>query len=62
VPTKKKSCDLVEQGIAGPTPDQILDTIRAEYWLPAGTSSPREPNHDAGQPAQPNPSKTKVKS
>jgi hypothetical protein len=34
VPTKKKSCELVQQAIAGPAPDQILDAIRAEYWLP----------------------------
>jgi putative oxidoreductase len=34
VPTKKKSCELVQQGVAGPAPDQILDAIRAEYWLP----------------------------
>jgi hypothetical protein len=34
VPTKKKSCEIVQQGIAGPAPDQILDAIRAEYWLP----------------------------
>jgi hypothetical protein len=61
VPTKKKSCELVQQGIAGPAPDQILDAIRAEYWLPAGTPAPREPTEDAGQPLQPNSSKTKVK-
>jgi hypothetical protein len=62
VPTKKKSCELVQQGIAGPATDQILDAIRAEYWLPAGTPSPRDASKDAGQPAQPNTSKTKVKS
>lgn len=37
MPTKKKSCDLVHQGTAGPAPDQILEAIRAEYWLPADT-------------------------
>jgi hypothetical protein len=62
VPTKKKSCELVQQGIAGLAPDQILNAIRAEYWLPAGTPSPREPSKDAGQPAQPDTLKTKVKS
>jgi hypothetical protein len=62
VPTKKKSCELVQQGIAGPAPDQILDAIRAEYWLPTSTPSPREPSTEAGQPVQPNTSKTKVKS
>ena len=59
VPTKKKSCELVQQGIAGPAPDQILDSIRAEYWLPADTPSPRDPSKDAG--VQPTTSKTKVK-
>jgi len=62
VPTKKKSCELVQQGIAGPARDQILDAIRAEYWLPADTPSPRDSSKDAGQPAQPDTSKTKVKS
>ena len=60
MPTKKKSCELVQQGIAGPAPD-ILAAIRAEYWLPAGTRSPREPSRDAVQPTQPDTSKTKVK-
>ena len=59
MPTKKKSCELVQQGIAGPAPDQILDAIRVEYWLPADTPPPREPGKDAG--VQPNTSKTKVK-
>jgi hypothetical protein len=61
VPTKKKSCEIVQQGIAGPAPDQILDAIHAEYWLPAATLSPREPSKDAEQPAQPDTSKAKVK-
>jgi hypothetical protein len=61
VPTKKKSCALVQQGIAGPAQDQILDAIRAEYWLPAGTPSPGAASKDAEQPAQPDTSKTKVK-
>ena len=61
MPTKKKSCELVQQGIAGPAPDQILDAIRTEYWLPVGTPSPREPSKHAEQHAQPGTSKTKVK-
>jgi hypothetical protein len=58
VPTKKKSCERVHQGIAGPAPDQILDAIRAEYWLPASTP---EPSKDTTQPDQPIKPKTKVK-
>ena len=57
VPTKKKSCDLVQQNIAGPAPDQILDAIRAEYWLPAST--PREPDKDTAQADQPTKTNTK---
>jgi hypothetical protein len=62
VPTKKKSCERVHQGIAGPAPGQILDAIRAEYWLPASTPQPApsdaaEPSH---QPVKPNTS-TQVK-
>jgi hypothetical protein len=55
VPTKKKSCDLVHQAIAGPAPDRILEAIRAEYWLPASTPqpAPREASKDAAQPDQP---------
>jgi hypothetical protein len=49
VPSKKKSCDLVHQAIAGPAPDQILDAIRAEYWLPATKRTPRQ---DAMPPEQ----------
>ncbi|HKP27723.1 MAG TPA: hypothetical protein VJV39_27885 [Dongiaceae bacterium] len=54
MPTKKKSCAIVQQGIAGSAPDQILDAIRAEYWLPQ--PEPQEPSKD--KPAKPN---TKVK-
>ena len=50
MPSKKKSCDRVRQGIAGPAPDHILDAIRAEYWLPAGTPVPRESSKDEAQP------------
>ena len=60
MPTKKKSCEIVQQGIAGPAPD-ILDAIRAEYWLPASTPAAPDASKDAGQPAQPDTSKTKVK-
>jgi hypothetical protein len=60
VPSKKKSCDLVQQGIAGPAPDQILDAIRAEYWLPARTP-PRKPGEGTTQPDQPNNTKPQVK-
>jgi hypothetical protein len=63
VPTKKKSCELVQQGIAGPAPDQILEAIRAEYWLPANTPQPtmRKPSKNSARPDQPTKSKTKVK-
>ena len=59
MPTKKKSCELVQQGIAGPAPD-ILAAIRVEYWLPASTPAPRDASKEAVQPAQPDTSKTKV--
>jgi hypothetical protein len=59
VPSKKKSCGLVHQGIAGPAPDQILDAIRAEYWLPAGAAP--APGKDATQPDQPAKTKPQVK-
>ncbi|HJR22565.1 MAG TPA: hypothetical protein VJ822_13135 [Dongiaceae bacterium] len=49
MPTKKKSCDLVHQGIAGPASDQILDAIKAEYWLPA--SIPQPAPSDAAEPS-----------
>jgi hypothetical protein len=60
VPTKKKSCDLVQQNIAGPAPDQILDAIRAEYWLPDSTPQPA-PSKDALQPDQSTKTKRQVK-
>ena len=55
MPTKKKSCERVQQGIAGPAPDQILDAIRAEYWLPASAPqpAPRAASKDAGRPDEP---------
>jgi hypothetical protein len=59
LPTKKKSCELVQQGIAGPAPDQILEAIRTEYWLPAST--PRERSKDTTKPDQPIEPKIKVK-
>jgi hypothetical protein len=59
VPTKKTSCEIVRQGIAGPKPDQILDAIRAEYWLPSAT--PRTSGKTAEQPAPPDTANTKVK-
>jgi hypothetical protein len=34
VPTKIDFRDCVHHGIAGPTPEQILESIRAEYCLP----------------------------
>jgi hypothetical protein len=59
VPTKKKSCELVHQGIAGPAPDQILEAIKAEYWLPAST--PPESSKDTTQSDQPTKTKPQVK-
>jgi hypothetical protein len=35
VTRKKKSCDLVRQAVAGPEASDVLEAIRAEYWLPA---------------------------
>jgi hypothetical protein len=58
VPTKESSCELVQHGIAGPAPDQILDAIRAEYWLPAGKPQPSNASQDTAQPAQADTSKT----
>jgi hypothetical protein len=55
VPNKKTSCERVSQGIAGPGPEQILDAIRSEYWLPQ--AEPPKPDKDAA-PIDP---KTKVK-
>ncbi len=55
MPNKKTSCERVNQGIAGPAPDQILDAIRSEYWLPHAET--RKPDKDAA-PIDP---KTKVK-
>jgi len=51
VPTKKRSCELVQQGIAGPAPDRILEAIRAEYWLPASSPQPvaRKPGKDSAR-------------
>lgn len=40
MPSKKDSCNLIHHGVAGATPDQILETIRAEYWLPARAERP----------------------
>jgi hypothetical protein len=40
VPTKIDFRDCVHQGIAGPTPEHILASIRAEYCLPPVTSFP----------------------
>jgi hypothetical protein len=59
VPTKKKSCDIVQQAIAGPAPDHILDAIRTEYWLPQ--PGPRKPSKDSAPPDQPAKPTTKVK-
>jgi hypothetical protein len=35
VTRNKKSCDLVQQAVAGPQANDVLEAIRAEYWLPA---------------------------
>jgi len=34
VPKKKNRCDVVERGVAGPTPEDVMNIIRAEYGLP----------------------------
>ena len=62
MPTKKKSCEIVQQGIAGPAPDQILDAIRAEYWLPQdprqkSQGSKPEPTSETTEPNTPNTSR-----
>ena len=61
MPTKKKSCEIVQQGIAGPAPSQILDAIRAEYWLPAETPPSSGPGEEAARPDRPDTANTKVK-
>jgi hypothetical protein len=58
VPTSKKSCELVQQAIAGPAPDQILAAIRAEYWLPQDSrqkpqASKSEPTTENTEPDTP---------
>ena len=57
MPSKKKSCDLVHHGIAGTAPDQILDAIRTEYWLPAGKRVPRTDATPPNQPTSAQPTK-----
>lgn len=59
MPSKKKSCDLVHHGIAGPAPDQILDAIRTEYWLPAGKRLPRKDATPPDRPTKAQPTKPK---
>jgi hypothetical protein len=54
VPNKKTSCERVNRAIAGPGPDQILDAIKSEYWLPQAEAP--KTNKDAA-PTDP---KTKV--
>lgn len=54
MPSKKTSCERVHQSIAGPAPDQVLEAIRAEYWLPQSDSlQPDSPKRTDAAPEQP---------
>ena len=52
VPTEKKSCELVQQGIAGPTADDVIEAIRSEYWLPR--NSRQKPQDSKSEPTPEN--------
>jgi hypothetical protein len=47
--SNKKSCDLVQSGVAGPSTERIMDSIRTEFWLPAKPrrASPKNATDDA---------------
>ena len=42
--SNKKSCDLVQRGVAGPSTDQIMDSIRTEFWLPPKRGADAQPD------------------
>jgi hypothetical protein len=53
VPTKIDFRECVHHGVAGPTPEHILASIRAEYCLPPSTASaPRIPGKDVAIQAE----------
>jgi hypothetical protein len=60
VPTKKKSCDRVERSVAGPTPEDIVESIRAEYGLPRPKG--REARSPDAAPVSSTPKSDEVKS
>lgn len=47
--SNKKSCDLVQSSVAGPSAERIMDSIRTEFWLPAKPqrTSPKSATSDA---------------
>jgi hypothetical protein len=58
VPTKKKSCELVQQAIAGPAAGDVMEAIRAEYWLPQDSrqkpqARKSEPTPETTEPSTP---------
>lgn len=60
--SNKKSCDLVQSGVAGPGTDQILDSIQTEFWLPAKPQrSPKRANNNAQTKRTSAPETKKVK-
>jgi hypothetical protein len=59
VPTKKPPCDGVQRAVAGPTPEDIVDSIRAEYGMPRPKDR-KTPSPEAA-PASPTPKKNEVK-
>lgn len=59
MPSKKRACEIVRHGIAGPRPDQVLEAIRAEYWLPA--AAPPQSGSTAAPAAKPDTANTKEK-
>jgi hypothetical protein len=59
VPTKKTSCDRVQRSVAGPTPEDIVESIRAEYGLPRPKGSKTQPTEVAPTSSKPKPNEVK---
>jgi hypothetical protein len=59
VPTKKTSCDIVQRSVAGPTPEDIMDSIRAEYGLPRPKGGKARPTEAASTSPKPKPNEVK---
>jgi hypothetical protein len=39
-----KSCDLIQSGVAGPSTERIMDSIRTEFWLPPNRGADAQPD------------------